>query len=147
MAIRARKPMSPDRRKAITSRATKKIRAVPKSLMRARQPMQKPQKRTVKIKFRRANRRSRVAAPVKIKAIFTNSEGWKPMGPMEIQFLAPKMREPSTTLKISSKQVSTATGQRRETVDFRSRSNRLRTRNTAMPAITQMVWVSSDLGE
>ena len=131
----------------MTSRATKKISAVPKSLIRARHPMQKPQKRTVKIRFRRANSRSSVAAPVKIKAIFTNSEGWNPMGPREIQFLAPKIREPSTTLKISSRQVNTATGQRRDTVDFRSRSSRLSTRNTAMPAITQMVWVSRASGE
>ena len=131
----------------MTSRATKKMRAVPKSLIRARQPMQKPQKRTVKIRFRRAKSRSSVAAPVKIKAIFTNSEGWKPMGPMEIQFFAPKMREPKTTLKMSSKHVSTATGQRRDRVAFRSRSNTLRVRKTAMPSSRQMVWVSRDLGE
>lgn len=59
----------------MTRRATKKMRAVPKSLIRARQPIQKPQKRMVKIRFRRAKSRSRVAAPVKMKAIFTNSEG------------------------------------------------------------------------
>ena len=130
----------------MTSRATKKIRAVPKSLIRARQPMQKPQKRMVKIRFRRANRRSNVAAPVKRKAIFTNSEGWKPMGPMWIQFRAPKIWAPRATLNTSSRQVKMATGQRRETVDFKSRSSTLSTRNTAMPAMTQMVWVSRVVG-
>ena len=69
------------------------------------------------------------------------------MGPREIQFLAPKTREPKTTLKISSRQVKTAMGQRRETVDFRSRSSRLSTRKRAMPTMTQMVWVSRASGE
>lgn len=64
------------------------------------------------------------------------------MGPIWIQFRAPKSWEPKSTLKISSRQVKMATGQRRETVDFRSRSSTLSTRNTTMPAMTQMVWVS-----
>ena len=109
--------------------------------------MQKPQNSTVKIRFRRANSRSRVAAPVKIKAIFTNSEGWKLMKPRSTQFFAPKMACPRTTLKISSRQVNTATGQRRETVVLISRRSMLRARKMHRPMSMAMVCLRRVSGE
>ena len=44
------------------------------------------------MRFRLANRRSSVAAPARMKAIFTSSDGCSESGPIEIQFFAPKMR-------------------------------------------------------
>ena len=44
-------------------------------------------------------------------------------------------------MKISSKQVRMATGQRRETVERRSRSSRLRNINRTMPIIMDTHWV------
>ena len=60
------------------------------------------------------------------------------MKPRSIQFFAPKILGPRTTLKISSRQVSTATGQRRETVERRSRSRTLRMKKITIPVTTQI---------
>ena len=90
----------------------------------------------VNIRFRLANRRSRVAAPTKTKAIFTSSEGWKERGPMEIQFFAPKIRSPSTTLKASRTPAATATGHRARMDICRLRSTPLISRNSTMPMTT-----------
>ena len=73
-------------------KATKNTSAVPKSLIRARQPTQNAENSAVKIRLRRANRRSSVAAPTSTNTSFTSSEGCTVSGPTAIQFLAPKMR-------------------------------------------------------
>ena len=77
----------------------------------------------MKIRFRLAKSRSRVAAPARINASFTSSDGWKEMGPTEIQFLAPKMRSPITTLKASSAAASPAAGHRSFTASCSRPSN------------------------
>ena len=52
---------------------------------------------------------------------------------MEIQFFAPKMRSPSTTLKASSAPAAMATGHRARMDRCRSRSTPLIARNSTMP--------------
>ncbi len=59
----------------MTSRATKKMRAVPKSLHQGQAAHTEAAEEDGKDQVCWAKSRSRVAAPVKMKAIFTNSEG------------------------------------------------------------------------
>ena len=131
----------------MTSRATKKISTCQKSLIKARHPMQKPQKRTVKNQVSPGKQPVQRGSAGKNKGNLHKLRGLESMGPREIQFLAPKKIRGAQHHIENQQQVNTATGQRRDTVDFRSRSSRLSTRNTAMPAITQMVWVSRASGE
>ena len=64
------------------TKVIKKIIAVPKSPMTARQQKQKPEK-TMKIhRFFFWNSSSSVAAPIHINATFTSSEGWKEIPPI-----------------------------------------------------------------
>ena len=128
-------------------KATKNTSAVPKSLISARQPMQKPLNSTVKMRFRLANSRSNVALPTSTKANFTNSDGWELMGPMETQFFAPKIRCPNSRLKASSPAASAATTHRSCMDRGRLRSTMLMNRNSAMPSSTVASSFSSVAGE
>ena len=130
----------------MAKKATKKMSAVPKSLMRPRQPTQKAEKTRVKIRLRLANIRSRVAAPTKINAILTSSDGWNWMGPMETQFFAPNSRTPKRTLKASSAMEKAAAGQRNHLASSRLRSIRLMKKNTTSPSTMHTVCFAKDLG-
>ena len=90
----------------------------------------------VKIRFRLANRRSNVAAPARMNTIFTNSEGWKVMGPTAIQFLAPKMRWPNSTLKASSADAAATSGHRSFSASGRLCKTRSISRYSPMPSTT-----------
>ena len=124
-------------------KATKKISAVPKSLISARHPTQNRENRMVKIRFRRAKRRSMVSAPARMKATFTNSEGWKEMGPRATQLRAPNSCWPKSTLKASRAQAAMATGQRSFLATARSRRKKPRTTKPIRPSRTVSVCLAS----
>lgn len=131
--IKRTEARSPERRKAMARKATKKISAVPKSLISPKQPTQKAEKTRVKIRLRLANIRSRVVAPTRIKAIFTSSEGWKEKPPIFTQFRAPKSRAPKSTLKANSAMEKAAAGQRKRLASSRFRRIRLHNEEQQQP--------------
>ena len=97
----------------------------------------------VKIRFRRANRRSMVSAPARIKATFTNSEGWNDKGPMLTQLRAPNSCWPKSTLKASKAQAAMATGQRSFLAMARSRRNSPSRTKANRPSNTETVCLGS----
>ena len=73
----------------MTRKVTKKMDAVPKSLMAASASRQKPDRHMKPMRFRFSNSLSSVAAPAKMKQIFVSSEGCSETPKREIQFRAP----------------------------------------------------------
>ena len=65
----------PERKKAMTRNATKKMMAVPKSFSSARQPQITAEYAINRIRFRFAISRCSVEAPAKIKQILASSDG------------------------------------------------------------------------
>ena len=80
---------SPERKKEMTTKVTKKISAVPKSPIMPRAAKQIPEKTTYSVRLPFSKSSSRVAAPAKTKASFTSSEGCTERPPMDTQFRAP----------------------------------------------------------
>ena len=104
--------MSPERKNAITIKVKKKISAVPKSFIKNRHPMHPSAKARYLVKLRVDCKCSKVAAPTNTNAILTSSDGCTDSAPPPntIQFFAPLISVPITSVATSAKIASTATG-------------------------------------
>ena len=129
---------SPLRRKAMTRKVTKKIAAVPKSLISAKQPIQKAEKIIKTVRFPFSYNSSSVAAPAMINATFTSSPGWIDNEPNSIQFFAPPWVVPNKSVARRSSAPTPRISIRISLERFRSRRNQHRRKNKTTPIITQI---------
>ena len=94
----------------MTRNVAKNISAVPKSFITARQPKQNMEKNRNICRFFFSYSSSSVAEPMKMKAIFTSSDGCIEYPPSVTQIVAPLRAFPNTTLKRNSPTLMTRSG-------------------------------------
>jgi hypothetical protein len=97
-------------------------------------------------KFLLASRRSRVAAPAKIIAILTNSEGWTDIPPIKIQRTAPNALVPKINVAASMMGPSIEIGLRSSLVLSRSRKNNPIAKNRHIPSDMKITCLISSVG-
>ena len=125
--------MSPERINTTSKKVTKKISAVPKSLISASKPTQTTEKMINSIKLRLVCNLSSALAPIKINIVLTNSEGWNEMEPIYTQLAAPFVTLPSTILDASSSTANIITGKRILSLRSGSSMNLMITQYKTMP--------------